>query len=356
MGKKTRETGGKPVKKSIVAFSTMAMLSSAFVSPAFASSYTVKSGDSLSTIAKKNNMTVKELKLLNNLESDLIKVNQKLITSKADSKATTKSVSMKKTKSQTYTIAAGDTLTKIANKFNLTLGELKNLNNLKSDKIYAGSTLIVSKSTTTTTVDFPAAVKKATTAPAKTITDTYIVQKGDTLSKIAKNANITVAQLKSANSLTSDLIKVGQKLKLTPSAKSASTDKASNKETVSNSSSVTQVISEAKSLIGTPYSWAGASPAGFDCSGFIYYVYKKAGYSISRVTAATYFDMGKKVSSPSAGDLIFFATGSNKAVVSHMGIYIGNGQFIHASSSKGIEINSVSNSYYKTRVLGYRSL
>ncbi|MBR8644333.1 LysM peptidoglycan-binding domain-containing protein [[Brevibacterium] frigoritolerans] len=62
---------------------------------------------------------------------------------------------MKTTKKTTYTIVSGDTLTRIANKHNLTLAELMKMNNLKSDRIYAGAKLIVSKSTTTTTIDLP---------------------------------------------------------------------------------------------------------------------------------------------------------------------------------------------------------
>lgn len=349
------------MKKSIVAFSTLAILSSTFVSPALANSYTVKSGDTLTKIAQKHKTTVKELKLLNNLKSDMLKVNQKIITSKAKTTTTTTtstkaSVSVEKTKNTTYTIVSGDTLTKIANKHNLTLAELKKLNNISSDTIYAGHKLIVSSSKTTTTIDLPTSAKPANvTSKPETISDTYIVVKGDTLSKIAQKANITVAELKRINSLSSDIIRIGQKLSLVKSANTASTVTSTDKVVVSDNK-VETLVSEAKKLIGTPYSWAGSSPSGFDCSGFIYYTFKKAGYEVSRLSSSTYYDMGKKVTSPQSGDLIFFATGSSKYVVSHMGIYLGDGQFIHASSSKGIEINNISNSYYKSKIVGYRSL
>ena len=182
--------------------------------------------------------------------------------------------------------------------------------------------------------------------------------KGDTLSKISRKTNLTVAQLKSINSLKSDLIRVGQKLKLSKSASTAPADKNDDGkvEAPSSGNKVAKLVSEAKKLIGTPYSWAGASPSGFDCSGFIYYTFKKAGYEVPRLSSSTYYDMGKKVTSPKSGDLIFFATGSNKAVVSHMGIYLGGGEFIHASSSKGVTISATSNSYFKSKIIGYRSL
>ncbi|MGE7763729.1 LysM peptidoglycan-binding domain-containing protein [Peribacillus sp. NPDC096540] len=349
------------MKKSVVAFSTLAILSSTFVSPALASTYTVKSGDTLSKIAQTHKTTVKELKLLNNLKTDLLKINQKLITPNSKTTTTTTakstSVSVEKNKKTTYTIVSGDTLTRIANKHNLTLAELKKLNNLKSDRIYAGAKLIVSSSTTTTTIDLPSSSKPSNVTSPPKLSGTYVVVKGDTLSKISKKTNLTVTELKSINSLKSDLIRIGQKLKLVKSANSDSTDQSNEKVDAPHSGNkVDTLVSEAKKLIGSPYSWAGASPSGFDCSGFIYYTFKKAGYKVSRLSSSTYYDMGKKVTSPKSGDLIFFATGSNKSVVSHMGIYLGDGQFIHASSSKGIEINTVSNSYFKSRIIGYRSL
>ncbi|KWW20871.1 hypothetical protein AS888_14645 [Peribacillus simplex] len=345
------------MKKSVVAFSTIAILSSTFVSPALAGTYTVKSGDTLSKIAQKHNTTVQDLKQLNHLKTDFLKINQKLLTSNSKTTSNHSSVSMKKTKNTTYTIVSGDTLTRIANKHNLTLAELMKMNNLKSDRIYAGAKLIVSKSTTTTTVELPNSSKPSNDTQPPVNSATYIVVKGDTLSGISRKTNVSVAQLKAANSLNSDLIIVGQKLKLSKTSTSANPGKNDDKIEAPNSGSkVTKLVSEAKKLIGTPYSWAGASPSGFDCSGFIYYTFKKAGYEVSRLSSSTYYDMGKKVTSPKSGDLIFFATGSNKHVVSHMGIYLGGGQFIHASSSKGVTITSTSNSYFQSRIIGYKSL
>ncbi|MGE7660967.1 C40 family peptidase [Peribacillus sp. NPDC097197] len=119
----------------------------------------------------------------------------------------------------------------------------------------------------------------------------------------------------------------------------------------------TSMINYAKTLIGSPYKWAGTTPAGFDCSGFIYYVFQKSqGITLPRTTSQLYANTGLKVSSPSKGDLVFFDTSSGKTGVSHAGIYIGNNQFIHASSSKGITITDMNNSYWAPKYLGAKTL
>ena len=117
----------------------------------------------------------------------------------------------------------------------------------------------------------------------------------------------------------------------------------------------TSLINYAKSLIGVPYQWGGTTPSGFDCSGFIYYVFQKSqGITLPRTTALLYSNTGLKVSSPSKGDLVFFNTDGSG--VSHVGIYIGNNQFIHASSSKGIIITDMDNSYWAPKYLGAKTL
>ncbi|WP_110114724.1 peptidoglycan-binding protein [Bacillus sp. CGMCC 1.16541] len=119
---------------------------------------------------------------------------------------------------------------------------------------------------------------------------------------------------------------------------------------VSTVSSASQLISYGKRFMGTPYVWGGSAPGGFDCSGFLNYVYRNgAGVSIPR-TVAQIYQQGTRVSSPQVGDIVFFETYQPGA--SHAGIYIGNGQFLHSSSSKGVGIDSLSNSYWSKRYLG----
>lgn len=112
-----------------------------------------------------------------------------------------------------------------------------------------------------------------------------------------------------------------------------------------------KVISYAKEFIGVKYLYGGMSPNGFDCSGFTSYVYKAFGINLPR-TASGQAGTGLSVSKDNLvpGDLVFFETYTKG--ISHVGIYVGNGQFIHASSSKGITITSLSDSYYLPRYRG----
>lgn len=112
------------------------------------------------------------------------------------------------------------------------------------------------------------------------------------------------------------------------------------------------VVDIGKKYIGVPYKYGGTSPStGFDCSGFIGYIFNKAGISLPRTVSSMYSSgIVTKVSAKQPGDLVFFATTSSSA--SHVGVYVGNGQFMHASTSQGVTISSLSNSYWNPKYLG----
>ena len=120
-----------------------------------------------------------------------------------------------------------------------------------------------------------------------------------------------------------------------------------------NGVSASAIIATAKQYIGVPYVWGGSTPSGFDCSGYVKYVFGKHGITLPR-TSAQQYNVGKWVSKSNLqpGDLVFYNTSGSG--VSHLGIYIGNGQFIHASSSKGVMISEMSNSYWSARYYGAR--
>ncbi|WP_347321040.1 LysM peptidoglycan-binding domain-containing protein [Rossellomorea sp. RS05] len=325
------------MKKTIIAFTTAAVLSSMAVDSIEAASYKVKSGDTLSGIAVKYNTSVSSLKSMNKLKTDIIYVNQVLEVSKS----TTTSSS-----TTTYTVKSGDYLSKIGQKYNVYVADLKKWNNLKSDLIYPGQKLIVSgssKSTSTST----------TTASKPSTSGSYSVKSGDSLSYIAYKYDVTISQLKSWNKLTSNTIYVGQKLKVSGSTStSTSTGTVSTASTGTQTPSSSTVVNVAKKYLGTPYKWAGTTPSGFDCSGFIYYVFNEAGYSISRTNTEGYYSQAKSVSNPVPGDLVFFEN-TYKAGISHMGIYLGNGEFIHASDS-GVVVTKLNNTYWAPKFVGYK--
>ena len=331
-----------------------------------AKTYTIKSGDTLSAIAVKHSTTVSNLKSWNSLKSDLIYPGQVIKVSAGNSEASSSTGSSSSTSntttgsttsssSTTYTVKSGDTLSEIASNHSITVSQLMSWNNLSSTIIYPSQVLKVTKPTTTS-----GSSSSTNSSGSTTSATTYTVKSGDTLSKIAKSYSMTVSQIKSMNGLTSDIIYVGQKLKISketsdlPAVSTPSSGSSTAQETIGNPAFTSKLISISKSLIGTKYVWGGKTPAGFDCSGFIYYALNEAGHSISRYTAEGYYNRSYYVSNPEPGDLIFFS-GTYKSGISHLGIYLGDNQFIHADNS-GVRITSTNNSYYKKYFDCYKRL
>ncbi|MBQ2872492.1 MAG: LysM peptidoglycan-binding domain-containing protein [Bacilli bacterium] len=148
-------------------------------------SYTVQKGDSLYQIAIKYNTSVDELKKINNLSSNILSIGQKLIlpTKKEES-----------TEYDYYTVQKGDSLYQISKKYNITVDELKKLNNITSNLLSIGEKLKVPK----TELGYIM----------------YTVQKGDSLYQISKKYNVTVNDIKSLNNITSNVLSIGQELKI----------------------------------------------------------------------------------------------------------------------------------------------
>lgn len=162
--------------------------------------YTVQEGDNLTAIADKYNVTVSQIKEWNNLESDVIIPGQelKLYSDTKSDKDNTK----KNKKASTYTVKSGDNLTEIADKFGVSVSDLKEWNDLESDVIKEGQVLKLYTTKESTN-------KKE---KEKSKTEYYTVKKGDTLAKIADKYDVTISDLKKWNKLTDDNIMIGQKI------------------------------------------------------------------------------------------------------------------------------------------------
>ena len=115
------------------------------------------------------------------------------------------------------------------------------------------------------------------------------------------------------------------------------------------------VLETGKKYIGVPYVFGGTTPKGFDCSGFLQYIFKENGITIPRLADEQYL-LGKKAKTTElvAGDLVFFTT--YEAGASHCGIYVGNGEFLHTSSSRGVRIDSLNNVYWAPRFYGAKKI
>lgn len=152
--------------------------------------------------------------------------------------------------------------------------------------------------------------------------------------------------------------KKGRKLpaiKVTPTKKTAGKNSAPTEKFSVTGKQANDIISTARTFMGVPYVFGGTTPKGFDCSGLVQYVFKMHGVNIPRL-ADDQYKLGKSVkrNQLTPGDLVFFTTYTSG--VSHCGIYVGDGKFLHASSSKGVKIDSLDDDYWKPRFVGARKV
>ncbi len=319
--------------------------------------YKVESGDTLFSIARKYKVTISDLVKLNKLGSsklihpgDILKIpsNSYLEAAKKAVKTNNKTV---------YKVQKGDTLYSIAMKYNMRVDTLRELNNLKKrPKLKPGMELTV--------IGKPVTKKKDNKLPTK-----HIVKSGDTLWSIAKRYGLTVSQLRLLNpKIRTKGLRKGSVL-IVSKKRALRLSKLSNKRKVRlkgllsrykqrgsyNARGSRNVVEYAKRFLGVRYRWGATGNGAFDCSGFTQYVMRHAkGRIIPRVSRRQAY-YGKYVSRRNLrpGDLIFFDTSRRRrGYVNHVGIYIGNGKFIHASSGKHrVVITSLNKPFYRSRFM-----
>ncbi|GLC87848.1 C40 family peptidase [Lysinibacillus piscis] len=249
----------------------------------------------------------------------------------------------------TYVVQKGDTLTKVAQRHQVSIQDIKAWNNLVEDTIFVAQKLDI-------------------LTPAKPIVVSHTVAKGDTLSNIAKQYNVALKDIKEWNKLQKDTIYIGQVLAVSPVAlipeeesvhkvvtPSPSTDTTIlvNAPTTNSQTIYKKAIELANTLVGIPYVFGGNTVEGLDCSGLIFYTFNQSGLKIARDSSeGYYFGSTVQVKNPVAGDLVFFEN-TYKEGISHMGIYLGGTKFVHAGTN-GVEVSDVTNSYWSTRLVGYK--
>lgn len=114
------------------------------------------------------------------------------------------------------------------------------------------------------------------------------------------------------------------------------------------------IVADSYKYVGIPYAWGGSSPeTGFDCSGYVSYLFNSHGVSMQRTTSDNMYKWGTPVATSKLmpGDLVFFSLNQN-GQVSHVGVYLGNDQFMSALSSKGIYAQTLHNSYWAPKYIG----
>ena len=341
-------------------------------------SYTVKKGDTLQKISKKYSISVSEIKESNGLKSSKLSVGTRLSLANSEKKHRNKEAAhntkkhsskhMASTKPATevketvHIVKKGDTLKSVAKKYGVTVNELRSVNNLKKGKLKVGQQI---------------AIRNKSNEP-----DAYVARKGDTVRKVAKRFGLSASDLKEINGLKRNSLKAGQKIylaknnaeikedapqsdgitgeKATPTTTSARLEEVkelSTSEDVLASLSIQErLILFAKKMLHLPYRFGGTGNFGLDCSAYVQKVYSFIGQSIPR-SAREQFNFGEAVNKDdlATGDLVFFRTYAS--FPSHVGIYLGNNLFIHASSlSKKVTIDSLESPYYFSRFIGAKRI
>ena len=276
----------------------------------------VRKGESLSTIAQKCQVPVSEIREANGLEDTLLQIGQSLTIPQSPAGRSKPSSSQRTLLQEsvqdsdlpeTHVVKSGDTLAKIANRYSLSVKELQKLNELKGTKLRAGQVLQL----------------KREEDPSE---DSRMEASQDRITSLALAPN------------PPSEIPISQ-----------GTDMAEEKD-------LNPLVAVAESFLGVKYRRGGSSiKAGFDCSAYVQKVFQVVGVDLPR-TAREQFGVGMVVARDALllGDLVFFKHSKTKRPA-HVGIYIGNDQFIHSSTTKRkIRVDSLTARYFSTRFMGGR--
>lgn len=252
----------RSMKLGVAGFATFAGVSVASIAPANAD-HTVESGDTLSKIAAKyDGVTVSSLMESNGLSSHLIYPGQNLSFTESSSSGSS-SASTASSTSGSHTVVSGDTLGAIAAQHGTTVSALKSANNLNSHWIYPGDKLTIPGSSSASTASTSSSRPAAPAAPAASSTSgSHTVASGDTLGAIASQHGVSVSALMSANNLNSHMIYPGNQLTI-PGSNGSSSSSSSSAASSSSSSSSTSIDSSNSSRVSTSSaSTASASTSG----------------------------------------------------------------------------------------------
>ncbi|MDO8585732.1 MAG: NlpC/P60 family protein [Armatimonadota bacterium] len=290
-----------------------------------------------------------------------------------------------------YKITKGDSLWTIARKYDIHVRDIAKANHLRGDEtLQLGRVLTIPISAPQKRCDIKPPAKHVKSAKAvcklqaklskssvraAPASVSYNVRKGDSLWLIARKRSVSVRDIAQANHLReNDTLRLGRSLSIPVRAAQKSCGKRqqhSRKLVGKNTKTVhvriasadigdrqvtgrNQVVRKALAYRGSRYRRGGTSAKGFDCSGFTRYIYRKYGVSLPHSSRAQ-ARVGKPVprGQLKQGDLVFFST--YRRGISHVGIYIGNGNFVHASTyGRGVRTDNLGSRYYRSRYRGAR--
>lgn len=252
-----------------------------------------------------------------------------------------------------HTVQPGDTVYSLARKYGMTVDAVLSQNGMTTPDLRVGQVLVLDSpnvpapaAPVTPASPSPQGAAVGTTPPAAVPAGTYTVAPGDTLYSLAKRFNTSVQAVMDVNRLASPDLRVGQVLVI-PTASPAVT-------AVSVKPGV-PLRDAAQQFIGIPYVYGGTTLRGLDCSGLVLQVLAPLGVTLPR-RSADMFTVGSAVNESDLreGDLVFFDT-EGQGGVTHVGIYLHDGHFVHANSYEGhVTISRLSEKYYATRYLGAR--
>lgn len=266
-----------------------------------------------------------------------------------------------------YKVKKGDTLSTISKQLGVSVNEIKRSNHLAGNKLKPGQILSVNQKGS------PAPVRVKSKTPSATH---YTVKKGDTLARIAKKTGVPAKQIAALNDVSPKTLRAGRSLilSLPPSAVQAAADEEDlldEEDDVASSDTAGDIACDDKAtdellgkwgsaderklfikvstgFLGAPYRLGGATVKGIDCSAFVRKMYSFFDISLPR-TAREQSAVGVRIdrSKLEEGDLVFFRT---RKPIGHVGIYIGNNEFVHASyKGKSVRIDNLDQPYFQKR-------